>query len=155
MLGAYYYVENPLFPLDKTVACLNIDMLNIWGKTEDISFFGLNKSGLEQIVKEKVKLQGRTLTPEPKPEDGLFFRSDHYCFWKYNIASLFIGHGVVPNSISEISKEWTRECYHKPEDVVTESWNLEGCILDLQLFFEVGYQLVNSTEFPRVKPKTQ
>lgn len=150
LLGAEYYVNQPLFPLEKTVACLNIDMLNVWGKTSDISFFGLKKSGLEDIVIRSAQTLGRSVTGEPKPEDGLFFRSDHYCFCKKNIPGLFIGHGTIPSSIVEASKEWTRKAYHKPLDIVDDYWNLEGAVLDLHLLFYIGYQLANSNMFPKI-----
>ncbi len=154
LLGSQYYAENPLFPLDKTVAAINMDALNIFGKTKDMTMIGYGKSELDAYAAEVLESRGRYVAPDPHPERGSFFRSDHFSFVKVGVPTLYLtsGSDYVGHDKEwgeEVSQQWIIEKYHKPGDEYEpEKWNFEGILEDMQVFFEVGYHLSNTGEFP-------
>jgi len=154
LLGSQYYAENPLFPLDKTVAAINMDALNIFGKTKDMTMIGYGNSELDAYATEVLESRGRYVAPDPHPERGSFFRSDHFSFVKVGVPSLYLtsGSDYVGHDKEwgeEVSQQWIIEKYHKPGDEYEpEKWNFEGILEDMQVFFEVGYHLSNTSEFP-------
>ena len=153
LLGSEYYASHPIFPANKTVAEINMDGLNIFGKMKDITVIGLGKSELDSYVKDAAKDQGRTVSPDPEPEKGSYFRSDHFSFAKHGIPSLYIDMGTdnVEHgrqwTLDQVSK-YTAQNYHRPSDEYSPDWDLSGAVEDLQLMFEVGYKLGNTDTFP-------
>ncbi len=155
LLGSAYYAENPVYPLNKTVAALNMDALNIFGKMNDITVIGLGQSELDDYLAEAAKTQGRYLRPDPEPEKGIYFRSDHFSFAKKGVPALYTKMGIdhvskTPEEILALSNRWTAEKYHKPGDEYDpETWDLSGAIDDIRLMFLVGYRLSRESTFPQ------
>lgn len=160
LLGAKYYAEHPLYPLDKTVANINMDGINQWGRTKDITVVGLGNSTLDDVLAEVAKLQGRVLTPDPEPEKGFFYRSDHFEFAKQGVPALdpdggsdYIG---KPADYGQKTRdEYTEKDYHKVSDDVKANWDLTGAVDDLQLLFVVGYNVAQGDKWPEWKPGTE
>jgi Zn-dependent M28 family amino/carboxypeptidase len=156
LLGSYYYAANPVFPPTKTVAVINMDALNIYGKMKDITVIGYGNSELEDYLAAAAAEQGRRVRPNPEPEKGSFFRSDHFPFAKQGIPALYADNGI---DHVEHGEEWTRsqmdeytaEKYHKPSDEYDPKWDLSGAIDDLRLLFKVGYRLSMKSTFPNWK----
>lgn len=154
LLGSDYYVKHPLFPLNKTTAVINLDALNIFGKTKDITLNGYKDSELDDYAEKVVKENGRYVVPEPTPEKGTYFRSDHFSFAKAGVPSLYFGSGIdnVEHGKQwglDQSAKWLRENYHKPSDEYKpEIWKFDGMVDDLKIIFEVGYDLSMTNKFP-------
>ncbi len=153
LLGSRFYGENPLYPLATTVAAINMDAMNVLGKTHDITVIGLGSSELENYLKEEADIQSRVLKPEPTPEKGYFYRSDHFNFSKRGVPVLYAEGGT---DFVDHDAEWgqaqlndyTANRYHKPGDEYDESWDLSGMVEDIALYFAVGNRLANETTFP-------
>lgn len=158
LLGSQYYAAHPLFPLNKTVAEINMDGLNILGKTRDMTITGFGNSDLDDYAVRVLKKYGRYATPDPTPEKGGYFRSDHFSFAKVGVPSLALSKGVddVVHGKQwglEQSEKWTMTHYHKPSDnYEPDKWNFEGMIEDIKVYFEVGYDLSISPDFPDWSP---
>ncbi len=154
LLGSDYYAKHPLFPLNKTAAVINLDALNIFGKTKDITLAGYKDSGLDDYAEKVIKEYGRYVVPEPTPEKGTYFRSDHFSFAKVGVPSLYFGSGM--DNIEhgkqwglDQSAKWLRENYHKPSDEYKpDIWKFDGMVDDLKIIFEVGYDLSMTNKFP-------
>lgn len=160
LLGARYYAENPLYPLNKTLADINMDGLNTWGRTKDLILVGLGNSTLDDITLDVLKERGRTVVPDAEPEKGFFYRSDHFEFAKQGVPALDPDAGTEyigkPASYSkEKREEYTAKNYHKPSDEVKPDWDLTGAVEDLKVFAEVGYRLAQGDRFPEWKPGTE
>ena len=159
LLGSEYYAGHPLFPTAKTVAVINMDALNIYGRMNDITVIGYGLSELDHYIEAAAKEAGRTVNPDPTPEKGSYFRSDHFPFAKQGIPAVYPSGG---SDHVEHGKEWTlakrekytAENYHKPSDEFDPSWDLSGAIDDLGLLFKVGYRLAMESTFPNWKEGT-
>jgi Zn-dependent M28 family amino/carboxypeptidase len=140
LLGAEYYVQHPLHPIGRTVADINIDSLDFLGRTNDITVIGLNDSPIHVIARRVAAYQGRRIQPDPNPEKGLFFRSDHFPFAKRGIQTLFIesGNDVIGKPAGYAKRMKGRD-YHKVSDEVKNDWNFSGAVEDLQFLFMVGH----------------
>lgn len=160
LLGSAYYAGQPLYPVTQTVAALNMDALNIWGKMKDITIIGEGNSELDEYVYAAAKKQNRYVRPDPEPEKGIFYRSDHFSFAKEGIPALYTKMGVdhvtdgVEPTLEKVN-EWTRKYYHKPGDEYEDWWDLTGCIDDVRLMFEVGYRISNEAKFPQWREGTE
>lgn len=154
LLGSKFYGENPIYPLEKTVAVINMDALNIWGRVSDMTIIGYGNSELDRYVENAAKKQNRTVKPDPEPQKGSFYRSDHFSFAKQGVPSIYAKGGVQhiekgEEWMRQEFERWTSEYYHKPADnYEPEWWDLSGMIEDLQLLFDVGYWLSNEDTFP-------
>ena len=157
LIGSEYYSLNPLYPLAKTAANINIDGVNQWGKTKDISVVGLGASDLDDYLREAAKEQGRTITPDPEPEKGFYYRSDHFNFAKQGVPALDPDSGIdYIGKSAEWGKakrdEYTEKDYHAPSDQVKPDWDLSGAAEDAQLLMAVGYRVANADKLPEWKP---
>jgi len=160
LIGSEYYANNPVYPLTKTVAAINMDALNINGKMNDIVIVGYGNSDLDDYVKKAAAEDGRTVRPDPEPEKGYFYRSDHFSFAKQGVPALYTDPGI---DHVEKGEKWTLEQrdkytagkYHKPADEFDPNWDLSGAVQDLRLLFKVGYRLGNESSFPNWKPGTE
>jgi len=156
LLGSDYYATHPIYPRTKTVAAINMDALNIYGNMKDITVIGYGNSELDDYVEAVALEQERKVRPDPKPERGSFYRSDHFSFAKQGIPAHYTSSGI---DHVEHGEEWTlakkdkylAENYHKPSDEYDPNWDLSGAIDDLRLLFKVGYKLATESSFPNWK----
>ena len=160
LLGAKFYAEHPLYPLEKTLADINIDTVNPWGKTRDIEDLSNNNSTLDDMLAAAAKRNGRVMKPNSQPEKGGFYRADHFEFSKLGVPALYIGGGkeVIgkPAEFGQQKKDdYTAHHYHQVSDEVNPEWDLSGAAQDMQLLFEVGYQVANGNKFPEWKSGTE
>jgi Zn-dependent M28 family amino/carboxypeptidase len=160
LLGSRHYAENPLMPLQKTLANLNIDALKILGPTSDIDVIGSGNSDLEDILKVHADAQDRVLKPEPTPENGFYFRSDHFNFAKLGVPALYIKSGNTHREKGEAfgiesAAKYTAERYHKPNDEFDSSWDYRGAMDDLNLLALVGLSVANGESMPKWYPNSE
>ena len=153
LLGSEYYSANPLYPLGKTVANINMDALSPSGPAKDFTSSGNAASTLQDELIAVGKTHGRYYSPDPRPEAGSFFRSDHFPFAKRGVPAISFGSGrdLVDGGRAAgeaFAKAYTAERYHQPADEFDPNWNLEGMAQDGELMFELGRQLANSTVWP-------
>ncbi len=160
LLGAKFYANNPLYPLNRTLANINIDGVNQWGRTSDIVIVGYGNSTLDNILTELAERQGRTIVPDPEPEKGFFYRSDHFEFAKQGVPALYTDAGTnyigKPEGYSEQKREeYTTNDYHKPSDEIKPDWDLAGAIEDAQLMFMVGFRVSEASVWPEWNEGTE
>ncbi|MEP7364266.1 MAG: M28 family peptidase [Acidobacteriota bacterium] len=160
LLGAEWYATHPLYPLNKTLANINIDGVNQWGKTSDLVVIGLGNSTLDDTLAAAAKEQNRTLVPDAEPEKGFYYRSDHFEFAKKGVPALYTEPGThyigKPDSFSQQKRdEFTAHDYHKPSDEIKPDWDLSGAIEDMKLLFRVGDRVANGDKWPEWKPGTE
>ena len=153
LLGTYYYVANPIFPLAKTVGVLNTDSMGVWGPARDFSISGTARLELLDMLVAQAQRQGRTFTPDPRPEAGGFFRSDHFPFAKAGVPALSFRPGIdlVNGGTARgqaIAADYTARRYHQPDDEYDPSWDFSGLVQDAQLLHAVGYTLANGNAWP-------
>jgi len=156
LLGAKWYAENPLYPLEKTLANLNMDGVNQWGRTSDVVVVGLGASTLDDVATEVAAEQGRTLKPDAEPQKGYYYRSDHFEFAKLGVPAFYSDSGVdyidKPAGYGEQkSKEYTANFYHQPSDEVRPDWDLAGAVEDARLLFEMGARVAADDRWPEWK----
>jgi Zn-dependent M28 family amino/carboxypeptidase len=157
LLGSEYYATHPLYPLEKTVANINMDGVNQWGRTSDVTVVGMGASDLDDVLREAATAQGRTLSPDPESEKGFYYRSDHFNFAKVGVPALYTDSGVKfigkDEAYSKTKRdEYTSNDYHKPSDEIKPDWDLSGAVEDAQLLFTVGYNVANADKLPEWKP---
>jgi Zn-dependent M28 family amino/carboxypeptidase len=157
LLGSQYYAVTPLYPLAKTVANINMDGLNVNGRTKDLTLVGYGASDLDDYARDAAGEQGRVIRPDPEPEKGFYYRSDHFNFAKQGVPALDPDDGVEyvgkPAEFGEkVRTEYTEHNYHKPSDIVRPDWDLSGAREDLKVFFAVGYRVAEADRMPEWKP---
>ncbi|MCY4661714.1 MAG: M28 family metallopeptidase [Acidobacteria bacterium] len=153
LLGSRHYGENPLYPAGQTVAALNMDVLNQWGRTRDLTIVGMGQSGLDAVAAEVAAGLGRTLAPDPEPEKGFYYRSDHFSFAKAGIPAFYADPGVEyldkPEGYGiEKRTEYTANDYHQVSDEVKPDWDLSGALEDLTFLYRMGARLADGDEWP-------
>lgn len=153
LLGSRYYANHPLFPLDKTVAGINIDAMSIVGKTRDVIVVGYGQSELDNYLSEFAALQNRVVKPNPHPERGYYYRSDHFEFAKKGIPMLFaksgkdhVEHGIEYGEA--MSDDYSANRYHQPGDEYSEDWDLSGAMQDMELYYQIGRKIADTDEWP-------
>ena len=156
LLGAKFYAEHPLYPLEKTLADTNIDGVNPWGKTHDLEDLTNGNSALDDLLGQAAARQGRVMKPNSEPEKGGFYRVDSFEFAKAGVPVLHAARGIeIIGKPLEYGKqkrdEFVAKHYHQPSDEVDPGWDLSGAVQDVQLLFEVGYQAANGDKFPEWK----
>lgn len=157
LLGAKYYAENPLYPLEKTAANINIDGINVWGRTADIVDVGMGMSTLGDLLATAAAGQGRKVKPDAEPEKGFFYRSDHFEFAKLGVPALDTDSGTQyldrPADYGVKKRdEYTSKHYHKVSDEVMPQWDLSGAVEDLRLLLTVGVRVADADALPEWKP---
>jgi Zn-dependent M28 family amino/carboxypeptidase len=160
LLGSKYYVNNPLYPLHKTLANINMDALNVHGRTKDVVIVGYGNSTLDDVLANAAATQNRRIVPEPSPEKGYFYRSDHFEFAKQGVPALYAESGMTSvdqgaDYLKQKADAYTEKDYHKVSDEVRPDWDLAGAVEDLQLYFRVGYQVAQGSTWPEWKPGTE
>jgi Zn-dependent M28 family amino/carboxypeptidase len=157
LLGSQYYSVTPIYPLEKTLANINLDSMNQWGRTSDLVLVGLGASELDDYAKAAAAEQNRTIKPDAEPEKGFYYRSDHFNFAKQGVPALdpdtgteFVGKPLGYGK--QKRDEYTNNDYHAPSDEVKPDWDLTGAADDADLFFGVGYRVANADKYPEWRP---
>jgi Zn-dependent M28 family amino/carboxypeptidase len=156
LLGAKHYAENPLYPLNKTLANINMDGVNQWGRTKDITMVGDDNSTLIDLLKEAASSQNRVVNPDPESEKGFYYRSDHFEFAKQGVPALYTDSGIdYVGKDATYSKqkrdEYTNKDYHKVSDEIKPDWDLTGAVDDAQLLTMIGYRVAQGDKYPEWK----
>jgi len=156
LLGSGYYAIMPLYPLAKTAAAINIDGPNMHGKTSDLVIVGLGLSDLDDAMQNAAAAQGRVVKPDPEPEKGGYYRSDHFPFAKQGVPSINAGGGDVyvgkpPDFGRKLREAYIANDYHKPSDEIRADWDLSGAVQDLELYLRVGYEIAGAATLPAWK----
>ncbi len=157
LLGSRYYANNPLYPLTKTVANINMDGANQFGPTSDIVAIGYGASTIDDLADAVAKERGRTVHGESHPERGSYYRSDHFEFAKVGVPSFYTGMGLhfvgLPDDVGEkLVADYIAHDYHKVTDEVKPDWTFEGAAQDTAFLFEVGRRIANDPQWPEWKP---
>lgn len=160
-LGTKYYVDHPLFPIDKVAAVINLDVFPLWGENNDVTITGYGNSDLDDTVAELAKKYNRYVIPDPDAYNGMFYRSDHFPFVQKGIPAMF---AKGWNDNRKNGKEWSKnqianywaETYHKPTDQThPETDDYSGLLQEVHLFFDLGYKLAQDTTYPKWNPKSE
>ena len=157
LLGSRYYATHPLYPLAKTLADINMDGFNVFGRTDDFESVGLGSSTLDDIAADITRAQGRFMVAELHPEWGSYYRSDHFEFAKVGVPAChmeggwhFTGH---PEEYGrQMILDYTINDYHKVTDVVRPGWRMDGAVQDAQTLFELGRRVADGDAWPAWKP---
>ncbi len=157
MLGSEDDAAHPLYPLQRTAAVINLEMLNVHGRTRDLTVVGLGQSDLDDYARQAAAEQGRVIKPDPEPERGMYYRSDHFSFVRRGVPAFEPDHGDdyvgKPAGYGrEVRRDFFTNFYHKPSDTVKPDWDLSGGVEDLQLYWTVGYRVAQASTRPSWKP---
>src|SRR5437773_4219567 len=157
LLGSQYYSVTPIYPLARTLANINMDGLNVHGRTKDLTLIGYGASDLDDYTSDAAGEQGRIVKPDAEPEKGFYYRSDHFNFAKQGVPALDPDEGVdfigkPPDYGRKVRDDYTAHDYHQPSDKVKPDWDLSGAREDLKVFFAVGYRVANAGSIPEWKP---
>jgi Zn-dependent M28 family amino/carboxypeptidase len=160
LLGSQFYSVTPIYPLTKTLAVINMDALNVYGRTKDLTIIGLGNSDLDDYARDAAATQSRVLRPDPEPEKGFYYRSDHFNFAKQGVPALNTDSGTEfigkpPEYSKQVRDNWTANIYHTPQDDVKADWDLSGLVEDAQLFWLIGYRVAQADTYPEWKPGTE
>jgi len=163
LLGSETFGVHPLYRPEKTVADMTLDILQTAGPAHDVVLVGAGQNELEDDLARAAAAQGRTVTPDAKPERGLFYRADHFSLAKRGVPTLLlmgIGGGVDLISGGRRAgdawvSDYTAHCYHQTCDTWSPSWNLRGAAQDVDLFYRVGLELGNSRRWPEWRPTSE
>jgi Zn-dependent M28 family amino/carboxypeptidase len=154
LLGAEFYARRPVVPLARTVAVINLDSMNILGQTTDITPLGAERSTLGKFIEAVAGENQVTISPDARPEQGSFYRSDHFPFAKagvpavsFNPGTNFVGHS--PEWAKEKFKEYNESRYHQPSDEYSPNWDFSGMVQQARLAFWVGLRVANADETPQ------
>jgi len=153
LLGSEYYATHPLYPLAKTVGVLNTDAMNVWGREKNFSISGTARLDLLDDLIDEGKRTRRYFTPDPHPESGGFYRSDHFSFAKQGVPAISFesGNDLVNGGTARgeaLAKEYVEKRYHQPADEFSTEWDLGGMAEDDALLHALGLRLANSREWP-------
>ncbi|AQR73303.1 M28 family metallopeptidase [Sphingomonas sp. LM7] len=163
LLGSEYYAANPVYPMEKTVANLTIDILQTAGFANDVVLVGKGQNSLEDDMARVAATQGRRVTPEGLPERGLFYRADHFSFAKRGVPVMLLmgiaGASDLKAGGTAAGQAWidayTANCYHQACDAWTPEWNLDGALQDIALARQIGSELARGDKWPSWKPGSE
>ena len=160
LLGSEYYAVTPLYPLARTLALINMDGLNVYGRTKDVEIVGYGASDLDDYAKAVAAEQGRVVKPEAEPEKGGYYRSDHFPFAKRGVPALNAGAGLEyegqPADYGQKKRDaYTANDYHAPSDEIKPDWNLAGASQDCEFYFKIGYRVAKATKWPEWAPTNE
>ena len=160
LLGAKYYAENPLFPLARTAANINIDGMNNIGATQDIIVIGYGKSQLDGVVEDAARVLGMRAKPDLHPGQGFFFRSDQFAFAKKGVPAVYLDNGVEvigkPEDYGQNKfEEYKDRHYHQPSDEITDDWVWDGAVQQTQLYLEIAWRVANAAKMPEWNPSAE
>jgi len=152
--GATFYAANPLAPLAKTAAVLNIEMLSPDGPTRDIASWGNGRVSLEGDLKRVAEAHGRAYSPDPNLEAGFFYRADHFAFARAGVPAITVGAGLdrVDGGVAggkALRDAYFATCYHQPCDAWTSTWNAQGQAQDVAILYVLGREIADGDAWPR------
>ncbi|WP_292052104.1 MULTISPECIES: M28 family metallopeptidase [unclassified Brevundimonas] len=160
LLGSEYYAANPLYPLETTVAGFNIDAANVYGRKDKLNITGYGHSDLDDRLVQIATAQGRGIVPDAGAAAGIYFRSDHFPLVRrgvpmayINSTGDFIDAPIEPRVA--MAAEYSRTGYHQVADEWRADWDLRGMVQDMDVVYEAGKALANSTEWPQWKPTSE
>jgi Zn-dependent M28 family amino/carboxypeptidase len=156
LLGSEYYADNPLYPLGTTVGVLNMDGMNVLGGFQDVSMSGNAPLTLQDDLVKLAAERGLSFSPDPNPQAGSFYRSDHFPFAKRGVPAISFGAGETLTKGGKAagaaaSEAYIKDRYHQPADEFDASWDLSGLTQEVGLFYEMGRRLANSDVWPAWK----
>jgi Zn-dependent M28 family amino/carboxypeptidase len=157
LLGSQYYTENPVFPMNKTIACFNNDIILPIGRMRDVMITGYGQSDLDDMIAEAAGEQDRYVVKDPNSQTGMYFRSDHFSFAKKGVPSMFARGNVDSRQHGKewaamMEKDYIENRYHRPADnYEPDKWDMNGIVEDARLAFKTGYKLATSDFFPAWK----
>ena len=157
LLGSEYYGANPVFPLERTVGGLNMDALSLAGPARDVTVIGGGKSELDAYLERALARVGRAATPDPAPQAGYYYRSDHFSLAKRGVPMFYLDSGEdLVEGGREAGAAWAAmyrdEMYHGPDDEYDPAWDWRGVEQDLELFYLLGRDLARTDEWPNWLP---
>ena len=157
LLGSRYYAENPLYPLKRTLADLNIDGAQFLGASRDLEVVGYGNSTIDDLAADLLTRAGRTMTPDTQPEKGSFYRSDHFEFAKEGVPAFYTKAGIdiigqPPDYGRQKRDEYVALYYHKVGDDIKPWWNMAGAVSDAQFLFQLGQEIADGTVWPTWRP---
>ncbi len=156
LLGSDYFARHPTVPVKQIVANLNIDGINIWGRTKDLQLVGYGKSSLAKVAAEVAAARGRTVVPDSEPEKGLFYRSDHFSLAKVGIPSVYFKAGQDFLEDADVKRRvqlaYTATHYHQPSDEFDRRWRLDGAVEDARLMLDLLVRMANDATAPAWTP---
>jgi len=161
LLGAAHYVAEPAVPIEDTVAVLNLDMMNVWGRTSDVVSTGRGHSSLDAVLERRAAELGREVTGDPEPDKGYFYRSDHLEFLRKGVPALFFLH---PGSVyvdrpadygTAVRARYVSELYHKPGDAIEDDWDLTGMVEDVRMLARIGRDVADADDRPTWSPDSE
>jgi Zn-dependent M28 family amino/carboxypeptidase len=163
LLGSETFAVHPLFALEKMVVDLTLDILQTAGPARDVVLIGAGQNELDDDLARAAYAQDRTVTPDPKPERGLFYRADHFSLAKRGVPTLLLmalGGGEDLVSGGRMAgdawvADYTAHCYHEPCDAWSPNWDLRGAAEDVDLFYRIGRDLGNSRRWPEWRPTSE
>jgi len=160
LLGSEFYARHPTFAPGRIAANINMDSMNVHGKTTDLGFIGYGRSSLDAVVESVAAAQGRSVHGDAFPERGGFYRSDQFNFAKIGVPALYVGGGPSyvgrPKGWGERQRDlYVGQRYHQPSDEFDPSWNLEGAVEDAQLMALVGLRVANAARLPTWNPNDE
>ncbi|MEH6695738.1 MAG: M20/M25/M40 family metallo-hydrolase [Hyphomonas sp.] len=163
LLGSEAYAQDPVYPLETTVANFTLDILQTAGPAKDVIQVGEGQSELEEMMATTAATQGRTVSPEGLPENGLFYRADHFSLARRGVPVLLImgiaGGSDLVEGGREAGDAWVKgyidDRYHNQNDAWDADWDLRGAAQDVELFLDMTRELANSTDWPELKPTSE
>lgn len=160
LLGAAYYAAHPLYPLERTVANLNVDVVNPYGPTRDVEVIGLGRSTLDEVLRAAAAAQRRVVRPDSEPEKGRFYRSDHFEFAKRGVPAVYLKAGTdyrdrPPDFGPAKAREYLLYHYHRVSDEVRPDWDLRGAAEDTRLLFHLTWAVAQARKWPAWKPGSE
>lgn len=157
LLGAEYYGANPVYPLARTVGGVNMDALSLAGPAKDVTVIGGGKSELDGFLTKVLGAEGRTATPDPSPEKGFYYRSDHFSLAKRGVPMFYVdgGEDLVNGGRAAgdaYNKDYTDNRYHGPDDEYDPNWDWSGALADLRIYYRLGRELAETNDWPNWLP---
>ena len=160
LLGALYYMQHPLFAPRDTVAAINMDGINAFGRTREIEVRGFGQSEMDDLLTTAIQAQNRRVEPDSSPEAGYYYRSDHLHFAQLGIPVLYTSRGIdmVDGGLERgraLSQAYVANVYHKPSDEVTDAWDMSGGAEDLEALYAVGHRLADGNAWPQWRASSE
>ncbi|TYP93896.1 Zn-dependent amino- or carboxypeptidase, M28 family [Fodinibius salinus] len=153
LVGSKYWASNPTVHPGKVTANINLDGMNVYGKTKDLVLVGYGRNTVSDQIQKLAEKQGRTVKPDPHPDRGYFYRSDHFPLAKKGIPAIFPNSGTnfidKPEGYAETVDSLQNANYHTVNDEINKYWDLAGMVQDVRLFFDVGYRIINAEDMQR------